>query len=181
MFYFPSAPIEVRVTPHERVCDYGTRVELECIVSGYPHQVIYWLHNAERLKISANTLGSSGSSASLSTNHYSIQRRESSGVQSIRERLIINSFSLEDAGVYQCVAESSLADDPTTKSSRGSIAAFTASSPSSASTPIVAKVAEKMGTGIVSIGDLVDNAQDTAHLVMGSKYTILCYLINFSS
>ncbi|VUZ44453.1 unnamed protein product, partial [Hymenolepis diminuta] len=161
------APIEVRVTPHERVCDYGTRVELECIVSGYPHQVIYWLHNAERLKISANTLGSSGSSTSLSNNHYSIQRRESSGVQSIRERLIINSFSLEDAGVYQCVAESSLADDPTAKSSRGSIGAFTASSPSSASTPIVAKVAEKMGTGIVSIGDLVDNAQDTAHLVMG--------------
>lgn len=176
---FISAPIEVRVTPHERVCDYGTRVELECLVSGYPHQVIYWLHNAERLKVSASpSTGTSISSTSISTNRHSVQRRETLGVQNIRERLIINSFNLEDAGVYQCVAESSLADDPTTtaKSSRSSTASSSSSGITpSVSTPIVAKAtleAEKMGTGTVSIGDLVDNAQDTAHLVMGSRFKI---------
>lgn len=167
MEYFSSlAPIEVLVTPHERVCDYGTRVELECLVSGYPHQVIYWLHNAERLKIPANP---SVTTTGSSTNHYSIQRRESAGIQSVRERLIINSFHLDDAGVYQCVAESSLAHDPTAKSSHGS-------SSSAFSAPVVANVAEKMDTGMASIGDLVDNAQDTAHLVMGSKFIYSSYL-----
>ncbi|KAL5968640.1 hypothetical protein TSMEX_003624, partial [Taenia solium] len=166
------APIEVRVTPHERVCDFGTRVELECLVSGYPHQIIYWLHNAKPLKL----MSSSSSSSPSSSSRHSVQRRETSGVQTVRERLIINSFSLEDAGVYQCVAESTLADDattPTAKTSRGSSSSSAASTSSSSIvtvTTAVAKVAmatEKMEEGRVSVGDLVDNAQDTAHLVMG--------------
>lgn len=169
------APIEVRVTPHERVCDFGTRVELECLVSGYPHQIIYWLHNAKPLKLMSS---SSSSPSSSSSSRHSVQRRETSGVQTVRERLIINSFSLEDAGVYQCVAESTLADDattPTAKTSRGSSSSSAASTLSSSIvtvTTAVAKVTmatEKMEEGRVSVGDLVDNAQDTAHLVMGSE------------
>ncbi|VDD75314.1 unnamed protein product [Mesocestoides corti] len=137
------APIEVRITPQERVCDFGTRVELECLVSGYPHQIIYWLHNAQPL------LATSG--------RHSVQRRDATAAQTVRERLVINSFSLEDSGVYQCVAESSLSDSDST----------TTSKTSQSSSAKSAVMSENADDGRVSVGDLVDNAQDTAHLVMG--------------
>lgn len=94
-------------------------------------------------------------------------------MQALRERLIIHSFSLEDAGVYQCVAESTLADDPVSKPSRESPPTASSSSEllnsTTSDTSLTAKVADKVEAGRVSVGDLVDNAQDTAHLVMGSE------------
>ncbi|VDN32883.1 unnamed protein product, partial [Dibothriocephalus latus] len=101
------APISVRIQPRQRVCDFGARVELECRVSGYPHQVIYWLHDAKP----------------TSPLRQQIVRRspapDAPASAEVRERLIINSFSLEDIGVYQCVAESSLMDTATSPAAGG--------------------------------------------------------------
>ncbi len=129
-------------------------MELECLVSGYPRQTIYWLHNAKAL--------------TGSTSRYTIQRRDSQSAVSVRQKLIINSFSLEDAGVYQCIAESSLADG-------GAALAASKASKGGTSSSKIAVMQGDGDKGMVSVGDLVDNAQDTAHLVMGSKLTKSVY------
>ncbi|VDL96612.1 unnamed protein product [Schistocephalus solidus] len=175
------APISVRIHPRQRVCDFGARVELECRVSGYPHQVIYWLHDAKL----------------TSPLRHQIVRKttapDAPASAEVRERLIINSFSLEDIGVYQCVAESSLMDTATspTAGSRGRIGELresasssspsspsSASSSSSSSSALSSSSSLTMATVSVlqssisashSASDLVDNAQDSAHLIMGNS------------
>nr|VZI43615.1 unnamed protein product [Spirometra erinaceieuropaei] len=179
------APISVRIHPRQRVCDFGARVELECRVSGYPHQVIYWLHDAKL----------------TSPLRHQIVRKtpapDAPASAEVRERLIINSFSLEDIGVYQCVAESSLMDTATspTAGTRGRIGELresaSSSSPSSLSSPsassssssalsssssLLAATASILQSSISaghSASDLVDNAQDSAHLIMGKMKPLL--------
>lgn len=156
------APIETQITPKQRICDFGTRVELECAVSGYPHQMIYWLHNAKLVSPLHQVRRETHSSSSTSR-----------GVGVVSERLLIASFGLEDTGVYQCVAESS-ADDVTTLSSSSStvsdligVNGKSRQKNRQSSLKRAGQIVEAIKPG-PSVGDLVDNAQDTTHLIMGS-------------
>lgn len=85
-----------------RTVDWGSRVEISCEVTGHPRQLVYWLHNAHlvprrhHVRTVAPAVSSSDSTDSLSSR---------SNADSLTERLIIEAFTLEDVGVYQCIAE----------------------------------------------------------------------------
>ncbi|THD28950.1 Cell adhesion molecule [Fasciola hepatica] len=96
------APLGVKITPQLRTVDWGSRVELSCEVTGHPRQLVYWLHNAHLVprRHHVRTVApatSSSDSADHAAGRFS--------TDSLTERLIIEAFTLEDVGVYQCIAE----------------------------------------------------------------------------
>ncbi|CAH8550131.1 unnamed protein product [Schistosoma turkestanicum] len=109
------APLGVKITPNRRTVDWGSRVELTCEVTGHPRQLIYWLHNSRLVPrrhhvrhIPSTTTSTSTTTPTTASSSSSASASSSSDVNplhSISERLIIEAFSLDDIGVYQCIVE----------------------------------------------------------------------------
>ncbi|VDP81984.1 unnamed protein product [Echinostoma caproni] len=95
------APLGVKITPQMRTVDWGSRVELSCEVTGHPRQLVYWLHNAHLVPRRHHVRTVVPTTSSDSNDHVTSR----SSADSFTERLIIEAFTLEDVGVYQCIAE----------------------------------------------------------------------------
>ncbi|CAH8655175.1 unnamed protein product, partial [Dicrocoelium dendriticum] len=164
------ASLGVKLTPTQRTVDWGSRVELTCEIVGHPRQLVYWLHNAHVIprRHHLRTVSSPSSDQSLG---------ETRGLpETVSERLIIEAFTLEDVGVYQCIAENGHSaerlalgvsspgvtyDKPVaTARKAGSTEDEPLDSNITPSSPTLTASAE-------GVGDLIDNAQATALLMMG--------------
>lgn len=188
----------MKVTPSRRTVDWGSRVELTCEITGHPRQLIYWLHNSH-----------------LVPKRHRVRQtlrhpNDSIPLDSMTERLIIDAFTLDDIGVYQCVAENGHSLDrlvgglginqPNVKNVLNSFAQSPSSSTSSTSmsttneTGTLNTVNDLSDSNLMitsstsysnddlrlipsqhmdaispneGVGDLIDNAQATALLMMG--------------
>ncbi|GAA51224.1 down syndrome cell adhesion molecule homolog [Clonorchis sinensis] len=163
------APLGVKITPSQRTVDWGSHVELDCIVTGNPRHLVYWLHNGRPAPRRHHVRTVSGPAAATSSTEYV---GTSKSLDSLSQRLIIEAFTLEDVGVYQCVVENgqtvgSLASNvlPTLTGSFHSdtTAAGSSESPDRDLThpPVSLPTAGEV------LRDLTDNAQATALLLMG--------------
>ncbi|CAH8866741.1 unnamed protein product [Trichobilharzia szidati] len=205
------APLGVKITPSRRTVDWGSRVELTCEVTGHPRQLVYWLHNSRLVPRRHHVRHIPA--ASMNSGYSGMDNNNNNGrSNSIAERLIIEAFSLDDIGVYQCIAENghpadrlSLSMNTHQSSSSDSMfssyhsssasptsnsSSFPYSSSSLSGSPLMPTttttstlstqkananhLSENELTGqansfssLESVGDLVDNAQATALLMMG--------------
>ncbi|KAF7257562.1 hypothetical protein EG68_05127 [Paragonimus skrjabini miyazakii] len=170
------APLGVKVTPSQRMVDWGSHVELTCEVTGHPRQLVYWLHNSRAVPKRHRVLNVSPHSPSASTSFSSSTRGPP---QPLSIRLVIEAFILDDVGVYQCIAENG---HSTERLALGMV--HTPSDVAQVSTilPInmdrVTEAMEGQGEELTSssstsltggevVGDLIDNAQATTLLTMG--------------
>lgn len=76
-----SAPLKVEVKPQVEVVDLGRNLELECVVTGFPIKSMWWLKNGHPVVESQRVIFES------------------------KEKLRIESVSLEDKGMYQCFVQ----------------------------------------------------------------------------
>ncbi|CAH8604106.1 unnamed protein product [Heterobilharzia americana] len=204
-----QAPLGVKITPSRRTVDWGSRVELTCEVTGHPRQLVYWLHNSRLVPRRHHVRHIP---TSMNSGYSGIDNSINSGpLNSIAERLIIEAFSLDDIGVYQCIAENGHPADrlslgmnthqssdsffvyhsnTLTSSTLGSVNNSSFSPIATPTTPLAPPPSPTTTTtrqqinnnhlseneltsqtnsfsSLESVGDLIDNAQATALLMMG--------------
>ncbi|KAF8567961.1 hypothetical protein P879_03070 [Paragonimus westermani] len=156
--------------------DWGSHVELTCDVTGHPRQLVYWLHNSRAVPKRHRVLNVSPHSPSASPLSPSATRGP---LQPLSIRLVIEAFTLDDVGVYQCIAENG---HSTERLAFGMVHTPTDVAQVSTIRPVnmdrVTEAMEGQGeeltsssstslTGGEGVGDLIDNAQATTLLTMG--------------
>ncbi|CAL8072292.1 unnamed protein product [Calicophoron daubneyi] len=181
------APLGAKITPSQRTVDWGSRVELTCEVTGHPRQLVYWLHNARLVPRRHHVRPVQTSAPDKKDARTTIPP------DSLAERLIIEAFTLEDVGVYQCIVENGHSVERLGLGVSGPIThdtffllrtnaglkneanldhpTKTTIKPSDRVAVANELAAQSTSTsGLTSgegVGDLIDNAQDTALLTMG--------------
>ncbi|KAF6773162.1 hypothetical protein AHF37_07734 [Paragonimus kellicotti] len=171
-----ATPLGVKVTPSQRMVDWGSHVELTCEVTGHPRQLVYWLHNSRAVPKRHRVLNVGLHLPSASTSFSSSTRGPP---QPLSIRLVIEAFTLDDVGVYQCIAENG---HSTERLALGMVHTPTDVAQVSTILPInmdrVTETMEGQGEELTSssstsltggevVGDLIDNAQATTLLTMG--------------
>ncbi|KAK4467847.1 hypothetical protein MN116_008768 [Schistosoma mekongi] len=187
------APLGVKITPNRRTVDWGSRVELTCEVTGHPRQLVYWLHNSRLVPRRHHVRHISTNSAYSGFNNNSplnsISERliieafnlDDIGVyQCIAENghpadrlgLSMNgrqSTSAAGDSIFSYYGNTIMSENHSTLLTSATATTTTTTSKDNTDPLSENDLTSQMNSfsSLESVGDLVDNAQATALLMMG--------------